>query len=496
VAILKESTEEYGGRALVEMWSWVDYARRMLEVPAVHLNGYNFANQGIQGILEGFQSSIPDAPSSNSPRGIPLLEHLIVEGVQTISRSQSRRGRNRADVPSDFAAALLLLSAYHKTDAAALESPDWKPTVPTAKLTQRQFALQLCGWSLKNEDISAVINKWEKDGRQSQAACWLVFLGRYNKAIDVLMRSKDSSHNIMSGTLAALTPASVKTPELRHQYERLIMRLEDPYFRAMLTYLALGDWADVLEEEHIPLRERLAIALQFFEDDALSVYLRRIAEASVSHGEVEGIIVTGLTASGMQLLQNYVDRTGDVQTAAILGAYVHPHQLKDPRVDQWLDAYRDLLDGWKFFHHRCQLDIDRGQMLQGFAQDAEREPVQLVPPQILIRCNFCNKMISESRAVNAANGATACPSCNRPLPRCSVCLMTLGIIPDSARNGQLAHHNAPMRDSVDDAIVFCQTCRHGGHAAHILEWFYGEAGAKSRGTCAVADCDHRCADEF
>lgn len=50
-------------------------------------------------------------------------------------------------------------------------------------------------------------------------------------------------------------------------------------------------------------------------------------------------------------------------------------------------------------------------------------------------------------------------------------------------------------DSVEDAIVFCQTCRHGGHAAHILEWFYGEAGAKSRGTCAVADCDHRCTDE-
>lgn len=76
----------------------------------------------------------------------------------------------------------------------------------------------------------------------------------------------------MSGTLAALTSAPVKTPELRHQYERLIMRLEDSYFRAMLTYLALGDWADVLEEEHIPLRERLAIALQFLEDDALSAY--------------------------------------------------------------------------------------------------------------------------------------------------------------------------------------------------------------------------------
>src|ERR1700747_1283638 len=117
----------------------------------------------------------------------------------------------------------------------------------------------------------------------------------------LICETADSSHNIMSGTLAALTPASVKTPEIRHQYERLIMRLEDPYFRAMLTYLALGDWNDVLEEEHIPLRERLAIALQFLEDDSLSAYLRRTAEASVTHGDVEGIIVTGLTASGLLL---------------------------------------------------------------------------------------------------------------------------------------------------------------------------------------------------
>lgn len=498
VAVLKETKEGSNDGALVEMWSWVDYARRRLEGPAVHLDGYNFSNQGIRGIWDGFPSSIQTAAPSSPPGAVPapLLDPLIVEGIQSISRTQSRRAKHRADLPSDFAAALLLLSAYHQANADPLDSADWKPTIPTAKLIQRRFALQLCGWSLKNEDISAVINKWEKDGRQSQAACWLVFLGKHSKAIDILMRSKDSSHNIMSGTLAALTPASNKTPELRHQYERLIMRLEDPYFRAMLTYLAAGDWLDVLEEEHIPLRERLVIALQFLEDDALSAYLRRIAETSVAQGDVEGVIVTGLTASGMQLLQNYVDRTGDVQTAAILGAYVHPHQLEDPRVERWLDAYRDFLDGWKFFHHRCQLDIDRGQMLQDFTQAAEREPARLVPPQVLIRCNYCNKVISEPQGVATANKATACPHCNRPLPRCSVCLMTLGILPDSARNGQLAHQNALTRDSVDDAIVFCQTCRHGGHAAHILEWFYGEAGAKSRGTCAVADCDHRCGDEF
>jgi hypothetical protein len=131
----------------------------MLEGPATRLHGYNFANQGIQGIWEGFQSSTSDSAPSNSPQAGPLLDPLVVEGVQSISRSQSRRGKHRADTPSDFAAALLLLSAYHKTDVVALESSDWKPTFSTAKLTQRQFALQLCGWSLKSEDISAVINK-------------------------------------------------------------------------------------------------------------------------------------------------------------------------------------------------------------------------------------------------------------------------------------------------------------------------------------------------
>lgn len=134
----------------------------MLEGPAVRLNGYNFANQGIQGIWEGFAPSMPEAAPSSSPPPAPpgpLLDPLVVEGIQSISRSQSRRGGQRAEVSSDFAAALLLLSAYHQKGAATLESADWKPTVSTTKLIQRRFALQLCGWSLKNEDISAVINK-------------------------------------------------------------------------------------------------------------------------------------------------------------------------------------------------------------------------------------------------------------------------------------------------------------------------------------------------
>ena len=201
---------------------------------------------------------------------------------------------------------------------------------------------------------------------------------------------------MMSGTLAALAPTSStnsKTPEFLAHCERLIVRLEDPYFRAMLTCLALGDWSEVLEEDALPLRERLAVALQFLDDSALSALLRRIAARTAARGDPAGLVVTGLSRAGLDVLQGYVDSTGDVQTAALLGAHVHPHHARDPRVERWLAAYRDLLDGWRLFHHRCQFDVERGQMMQELVRAGEIERVEVVPPQILIRCNYCSKVI-------------------------------------------------------------------------------------------------------
>ena len=202
----------------------------------------------------------------------------------------------------------------------------------------------------------------------------------------------------MSGTLAALVPsgsgAPSKNPNLRDQCERLIVRLQDPYFRALLTHLALGDWSEVLEEESLPLRERLAIAFQFLDDKALSSYLRRTAESSSMQGDIIGIIITGLTPPGMDILQSYVDRTGDIQTAAILSSYVTPTKFCDLRAERWLEAYRDLLDGYKLFHHRVAFDIDRGQIIQDAVQDGDVAPFEWAPRQILIRCNYCSKPIS------------------------------------------------------------------------------------------------------
>ncbi len=214
----------------------------------------------------------------------------------------------------------------------------------------------------------------------------------------------DESHHMMSGILAALTPhgssAAFRHSELR---ERVIVKLQDPYFRAMLVHLTLGDWREVLDEEVLPFRERLAIAFQFLDDKNLTSYLRRVKERRV-RGDIDAMIVTGLTKAGIDLLQAYVDKSGDIQTAAIMSSYVCPSKFSDARVDRWLDAYRDLLDGFKLFHHRVDFDISRGRIIQGAFEEGYMPPQEWVPRQILIRCNYCNKHLSDEGPESVRRG--------------------------------------------------------------------------------------------
>lgn len=494
-------------RTLSELWDWIHHSRELVCSPTSKVHGFEFSNQGLFGLWEGFAllPLVPEPSASSSsvldglltiPQISPGDSSLSPLSTPAVLDPLTRMRQPPDDLAyGDFTAAVAALCARRTSGSGR----PWKPPIRnTEKLEQRRFALHLCGWSIGEEEMNHEIRTWEKEGQQSKAACWLVFMRQYQKALELLMRSKDEMHNLVSGTLAALIPSAGSTPssELRAHAERLIVRLEDPYFCVMLTQLTSKDWSKVLEEESLPLRERLAIAFQFLEDGAVSSYLTRTADQACTRGDIKGLIITGLTPSGMDILQSYVDRTGDAQTAAILAAHVCPAKFLDARAERWLETYRDLLDGFKLFHHRVAFDVERGQILQEAVLNGDLAPFDWAPKQILIRCNYCSKPMNPVFGETQKGRPTACPHCSRALPRCSVCLMTLSIVPDCTRDAELSQSQATYQDTIDDAIVICQTCRHGGHASHILDWFFGEDGARSRGMCPVGDCDCHCADEF
>ena len=54
-------------------------------------------------------------------------------------------------------------------------------------------------------------------------------------------------------------------------------------------------------------------------------------------GDIEGLMVTGLYTQGMNLLEKYVDRTGDVQSAAFIASFVMPRKVQDARCEEWIE---------------------------------------------------------------------------------------------------------------------------------------------------------------
>ena len=136
-------------------------------MPTPRLHGYDFSYQGLLGIWEGFNPSVPlqqfdeDTPV---PGERSLLLDLPVEQVHP-SRADSgssgghenhstERSRSPDDLFGSWSAALHSLAARRGTDRTT-----WKPTVPTNKLIQRQIALQVCGWSVREEELTAAVKR-------------------------------------------------------------------------------------------------------------------------------------------------------------------------------------------------------------------------------------------------------------------------------------------------------------------------------------------------
>lgn len=126
-------------------------------MPTPRLHGYDFSHHGIMGIWEGFPPLAVGTPrgepsillDSASP---PVHRDLLDVRDGTRSRSRSRRSDSPADdLHGNFHAALTAL-ALRSGDKPS--SSTWKfPAVSTSKALQRQVALQLCGWSLREEDL-------------------------------------------------------------------------------------------------------------------------------------------------------------------------------------------------------------------------------------------------------------------------------------------------------------------------------------------------------
>ena len=305
------------------------------------------------------------------------------------------------------------------------------------------------------------------------------------------------------------------------------------YLRAVLLFLQnIGKGFEcIILNEGILLADRVAFACKFLPRKELRSFLDASMRKCLKYGDLDGLVITGLDKRGIALLQSYVDRHADVQTAALISSrIILPNEWNTERkvCHEWLESYRMLLNNLQMWTSRATFDCARCEHIRNLKSGAfnppsgrrvatKKQPVAPqpnFPPQLWARCNYCNASLPLSklrRQEGIANSwlsrqnpvLTCCPQCKKPLPRCSICLLSLGCLNpymELQRERNQYPRNATSMDKkamADDLsglanipfaewFTWCMRCKHGGHAHHLVGWF------SKHTSCAVSGCDCQC----
>lgn len=177
----------------------------------------------------------------------------------------------------------------------------------------------------------------------------------------------------------------------QEHWQSMIDKVDDPYVRAVLMRIAGENWEGILYDESLPLLDRVAVAVCNLADKDLTQFIRNRLRRCTTLGSLPGLALTGFTSAGVALLQRFVDRTGDVQTAALLSAFFPRARLSAGEVlalDRWQDAYRTYLDAWLAWVPRCAFDVATIAERRRLRDDA-KDAVQAV-----VVCRVCQRQLT------------------------------------------------------------------------------------------------------
>lgn len=223
-------------------------------------------------------------------------------------------------------------------------------------------------------------------------------------------------------------------------------------------------------------------------------------------GDLSAILLTGVTEDGIELFSNYVERTCDVQTISFILLWSLPNLVhKNEKAQVWVESYKNLLDCWRMWNQRAQFDILWFNRM-GTTEDA--------PQRLYAACTFCAQPIasylsndqtgvktnyqqhiahhqlnrmSTSNASSSKSRTCTCNNCGKSLPRCCLCLTNLGTAAGVYWRPGLTFSKSDRKLSPCSSwFTWCQSCRHGGHASHLMDWF------SENSSCPVVGCKCKC----
>ena len=350
-----------------------------------------------------------------------------------------------------------------------------------------------------------------------------LFKGDTKEAVDILKKASVDYPHLLFVSLALQMANKNKSDAKDREtldFDVTVPSQSDPYLRAISSIIATGDWASIADQKSLPRRDRVFVAVRHFRDGALTTWLRNQVTEAVHAGDIEGIVLTGVTDPLVDILANYVAKFHDYQTATLLLSTCAPRFVDDIRATAFRNAYRAYLQRHRAFFHRTKFEVESTKR----SKHLGRPTVLPAGRQIALRCVYCDAEMSllgasaslspdASRSGGGGGGAgpspglrvgqaqpppppkqasgnaftdkmvaggISCPNCKRHLPRCAVCLEIVGL-PDKQQGG-----GGGEAGGAGKFPTFCLKCEHVLHLDHAREWF-----ARHQ-ECPVPECRCKC----
>jgi hypothetical protein len=346
----------------------------------------------------------------------------------------------------------------------------------------------------------------EGQGKYTIAAAWALFEGIPKRAVDILRNAGTDLLFVAMALdikLKTTAPLEVDIEQWNKALEAHPQMAEDPYLRAIYGYITTGNWAAIADEAGLPMRDRVGVALRKFSDDQLTEWLTKQMVEATRTGDIEGIVLAGITDNMADILAKYIEKFLDYQTPILIMSFCYPRYISDVRCGAWRTSYKDFLQRHKKYILRVK--FEQQSTIKSRMRDGT--PVIKPPPrQVTIRCLNCDSQTandlsnsgaaptsapgSSSTTVDNRNPLTAaginaglcCPKCGSHLGRCAVCMEIVGV-PRSDRPEQ---SNDPAVRRMANFPTFCLKCKHVTHMDHSVAWFSRHI------ECPVPECRCQC----
>ncbi|KAH8692886.1 hypothetical protein BGW36DRAFT_399655 [Talaromyces proteolyticus] len=488
---------------LQEFWTWVRHSRDASANKLMVVNRFDMSYLGVCDVWFG-----------------------EIGMVNTKNRKLSKAGLDPDQMIKD------LVQQLELPEGKRCETEFWE---------HRQLGLHICGAIETQEDLVAIVDKLVDERQHTKAAALALFQNEAQIAFHALRRNEPTQgHKLLAMAIVGGAKGHHTDPDWEETCREIATELTDPYGRAILALVSKASWESVLAETTLPLKYRVEVALRWLGDEDLTDYLRETKTEAIQQGDIEGIVLTGLRHSAIDLFQSYIRKFNDVQTAVLAMSHTVPRFIDDEpnkaKFRAWRETYRRQINSWKLQLERARFDV--GSRKFAVTWDGRRL-IAPAPQQVSLTCNYCTRPLSQVDPVSSSTSAahsttpsvasdlppstgstttsfsyqgaqgpilmsgTVCPRCFRHMPRCGVCSLWLGSPDPMSRaaiaadakeeeknnttfNGGDGSNKKPKKPSEDDIVrrfvVFCINCNHGFHANHAKAWF-----TRHR-VCPIVDC--------